>query len=230
MLCAHGLIMKTKMNIKPIKFAKFLLLPFSVLINEAAFAEISTLTSEELTDTYIQDTTVIVRPRKSQESKTSIPVTLKVTPLEKTSQTLPEDQTGSLTSISHELSTYDDLNNQRALENNLSPQLPFPTTEFLTPPPSEAALGLIQSKYGERQGVIDGQPIDLTTLPFMPSLQVANPEDIPAKVGYTTTERSFTIKIPNNGNFNSQTIASPNGEIGVNVTPDNIEYTINIPR
>ncbi|MFT6189510.1 MAG: hypothetical protein ACJARQ_001927 [Oleispira sp.] len=222
--------MKTKMNIKPIKFAKFLLLPFSVLINEAAFAEISTLTSEELTDTYIQDTTVIVRPRKSQESKTSIPVTLKVTPLEKTSQTLPEDQTGSLTSISHELSTYDDLNNQRALENNLSPQLPFPTTEFLTPPPSEAALGLIQSKYGERQGVIDGQPIDLTTLPFMPSLQVANPEDIPAKVGYTTTERSFTIKIPNNGNFNSQTIASPNGEIGVNVTPDNIEYTINIPR
>ncbi len=230
MLCAHGLIMKTKMNVKPIKFAKFLLLPFSVLINEAAYAEISTLTSEELTDTYIQDTTVIVRPRKSQESKTSIPVTLKVTPLEKTSQTLPEDQTGSLTTISHELSTYDDLNNQRALENNLSPQLPFPTTEFLTPPPSEAALGLIRSKYGKEQNVIDGQPIDLTTLPFMPSLQVANPENIPAKVGYTTTERSFTIKIQNNGNFNSQTIASPNGEIGVNITPDNIEYTINIPR
>lgn len=230
MLCAHGLIMKTKMNIKPIKLAKCLLLPFSVLINEAAFAEISTLTSEELTDTYIQDTTVIVRPQKPQESKTSIPVTLKVTPLEKTSQTLPEDQTGSLTSISHELSTYDDLNNQRALENNLSPQLPFPTTEFITSPPSEAALGLIRSKYGKEQGVIDGQSIDLTTLPFMPSLLVANPEDIPAKVGYTTTERSFTIKIPNSGNFNSQTIASPNGEIGVNVTPSNIEYTINIPR
>lgn len=230
MLCAHGLIMKTKMNIKPIKFATFLLLPFSVLINEAAFAEISTLTAEELTDTYIEDTTVLVRPQKAQEPKTSIPVTLKVTPLEKTAQTLPEDQTGSLTSISHELSTYDDLNNQRALENNLSPQLPFPTTEFLTPPPSEAALGLIRSKYGKEQNVIDGQPIDLTTLPFMPSLQVANPENIPAKVGYTTTERSFTIKIQNNGNFNSQTIASPNGEIGVNITPDNIEYTINIPR
>ncbi len=218
--------MKTKMNIKPIKFAKFLLLPFSVLLNEAAFAEISTLTSEELTDTYIQDTTVIVRPQKPQETKTSIPVTLKVTPLEKTALTLPEDQTGSLTSISHELSTYDDLNNQRALENNLSPQLPFPTTEFITPPPSEAVLGLIRAKYG----LSEGKPFDLTTLPFRPSLQVANPEDIPAKVGYTTTERSFTIKIPNNGNFNSQTIASPNGEIGVNVTPDNIEYTINIPR
>jgi hypothetical protein len=222
--------MKTKMNIKPIKFAKFLLLPFSVLINEAAFAEISTLTSEELTDTYIQDTTVIVRPKKPQEPRTSIPLTIKVTPLEKTAQALPEDQTGSFTSISHELSTYDDLNNQRALENNLSPQLPFPTTEFLTSPPSEAALGLIRSNYGSQQGVIDGKPIDLTTLPFIPSLQVAHPEDIPAGVSYTTTERSFTIKIPNTGNFNSQTIASPNGEIGVNVTPSNIEYTINIPR
>ena len=222
--------MKTKMNIKPIKFAKFLLLPFSVLLNEAAFAEISTLTSEELTDTYIQDTTVIVRPQKPQETKTSIPVTLKVTPLEKTALTLPEDQTGSLTSISHELSTYDDLNNQRALENNLSPQLPFPTTEFITPPPSEAALGLIRSKYGSEQGVIEGKPFDLTTLPFIPILTVANPEDIPAGVGYTTTERSFTINFPNTGNFNSQTIASPNGEIGVNVTPSNIEYTINIPQ
>ena len=227
MLCAHGLIMKTKMNIKPIKF---LLLPLSVIINEAALAEISTLTAEELTDTYIEDTTVLVRPQKPQEPKTSIPVTLKVTPLEKTAQTLPEDQTGSLTAISNELSTYDDLNNQRALENNLSPQLPFPTTEFITSPPSEAALGLIRSNYGSQQGVIDGQPIDLTTLPFLSNLQPANPGDIPAGTSYQTTENSFTINIPNVGNFKSQQIASPNGEIGVNVTPSNIEYTINIPR
>lgn len=222
--------MKKRMKNKSLLFAKYLLLPFSLLGSEAAFAEISTLTQEELTDTYIKDTTVIVRPKKMREVTTTIPVTLKVTPLEQTTQSVPEDQTSTTSTISHELSTYDDLNNQWALENSIAPQLPPTTTEFITLPASEEALELIRSNYGSQQGVIDGKPIDLTTLPFLPNLQPANQGNIPAGSSYQTTDSSFTINIPNAGNIRSQQVASPNGEIGVNITPSNIEYTINLPR
>jgi hypothetical protein len=197
-----------------------------LLATSIAWSEISSLTSEELTDTYIKDTTVIVRQQRPEEPTTKIPVKLKVTPLEEATQVLPQDQTHTLSSISHELNTYDDLNNQRALENNLAPQLPLATTEFLKAPVSEALLDQIRNAYGLEAG----SPVDLTSLTFQPTLGPTSPEDIPVGSSYQISESSFTIRIPNTGNFNSQQIASPNGEIGVNVTPSHIEYTLNLPK
>lgn len=205
---------------------KGLILPLFLVCNNAAFAEISSLSSEELTDTYIQDTTVIVRQQKEKQPTQSVPVKLKVTPLEKATQMLPEDQTGTMSSVSHELATYDDLNNQRALENNLSPQLPASTTEFLKAPVPESVLNQVRQAYG----ISAGEQVDLTALPFLSNLTPTNPGEIPAGTSYQTTESSFTITIPNLGNFNSQQISSPNGEIGVNVTPSHIEYTLNLPK
>jgi hypothetical protein len=213
------------MNKNPIlnvKYAVMLLL----LANTATWAEISSLSSEELTDTYIKDTTVIVRQQKTQDASPTMPVKLKVTPLEQATQLLPEDQTHSTSIISHELSTYDDLNNQRALENNLTPQLPIATTEFLKAPLSESVLNQVRQAYG----IGAGESVDLTALPFLTNLTPANPGNIPAGSSYQSTESSFTIRIPNIGNYNTQQIASPNGEIGVNVTPSHIEYTLNLPN
>lgn len=205
-------------------------LPLLLLVNSIAWAEISSLSSEELTDTYIKDTTVIVRQQKPENTSSSVPVKLKVTPLEEATQLLPQDQTHTVSSISYELSTYDDLNNQRALDNNLAPPLPLATTIFIKDPTSEIALQAIRNNYGAAQGVFDGKPIDLTTLGFLPTLTPDRPEDIPAGTSYQSTASSFTIRIPNLGNFNSQQIASPNGEIGVNITPSHIEYTLNLPK
>ena len=217
--------MKYSMNKKSVLNAKYAV-TLLLMANTATWAEISSLSSEELTDTYIKDTTVIVRQKKPQDTSTTIPVTLKVTPLEQATQVLPEDQTHSTSIISHELSTYDDLNNQRALENNLTPQLPVATTEFLKAPLSETVLNQVRQAYG----IGAGESVDLTALPFLTNLTPSNPGDIPAGTSYQTTERSFTITIPNIGNYNTQQISSPNGEIGVNVTPQNIEYTLNIPN
>jgi len=202
-------------------------LPLLLLVNSIAWAEISSLSSEELTDTYIKDTTVIVRQQKPENTSASVPVKLKVTPLEEATQLLPQDQTHTVSSISHELSTYDDLNNLRALDNNLAPQLPLATTEFLKAPASEAALKDIRNTYN----ISAGEPIDLTSLTFLENLP--NNYILPVefdKDTLTAAGNSFTIKIPNLGNFNTQQIASPNGEIGVNVTPSHIEYTLNLPK
>jgi hypothetical protein len=201
-----------------------------LLITSAAWSEISSLTSEELTDTYIKDTTVIVRQQRPEKSTTTIPIKLKVTPLEQATQVLPQDQAHTLSSISHELTTYEDLNNQRALKNNLAPQLPLATTKFIKAPTSEATLELIRNQYGGAFGIAEGKPIDLASLGFLSTLTPSNPENIPPGSSYQTSESSFTIKIPNIGNFNSQQISSPNGEIGINVTPSHIEYTLNLPK
>jgi hypothetical protein len=196
------------------------------MFNAGALAEISSLSPEELTDTYIKDTTVIVRQKKEQEVTSSLPIRLKVTPLEQATQVLPEDKNHSISAISHELSTYDDLNNQRALDNNLTPQSLIATKEFLKQPLSEDLSKTVRQAYG----IGETENIDISTLPFLTNLIPSNPGDIPTGISYQSTESSFSITIPNTGNFNSQQIASPNGEIGVNVSSSSIEYILNLPK
>jgi hypothetical protein len=197
-----------------------------LMVNAVAWAEISSLSPEELTDTYIKDTTVIVRQREKQDVTASLPVRLKVTPLEQATQVLPEDQNHSISAISHKLLTYDDLNNQSALENNLADQFPIATAQFLKEPLSETLLSSVRQAYG----IGETEDIDISTLPFLTNLIPSNPGDIPIGTSYQSTENSFSITIPNIGNFNSQQITSPNGEIGVNVNPSTIEYILNLPK
>ena len=191
-----------------------------------SYAEISSLSSEELTDTYIKDTTVIVQQEKEETPTDSIPVKLTVTPLEKGAQVLPEDPTHSVSSISNELNTYTDINNQVAIDQALLQPAPDATTRFLRPQVDEATLNAVKDAYG----IDRGEQIDLADLSFLGNLTPTNPADLPAQTSYETTPSSFTIRIPNTGNYNSQQIASPNGEIAVNVNSQFIEYTLNIPQ
>lgn len=199
----------------------------SLLVSSVVLAEISTLTSEELTDTYIKDTTVIVRQQDKKIPKKTIPVSLKVTPIEKAAQILPEDQTLNTSSISHELSTYDDLNNLSALDRNTQTPIPATTTEFLRSPTSLPLLKQIQDAYG-----LDKLPSDLTTLGFNQNManNISIQSQLPSNTGFAADDRSMTFTIPNLGNFNTQQIQSPNGEISVNVNPSQIQYIINLPK
>ena len=197
-----------------------------VLASTAAWSEISTLTASELTDTYIKDTTVIVRPEQAPKDPIEkVRVKLKISPAEETTKIRPHDEEMDLAAMSPELNSYTELNEQAALSRNLQ-TLPLVSTEFLTAPPSETTLNQVRAAYG----IGAGEPVDLTSLPFLtnltPNLGLPNP----GNATYNTTADSFTIRIPNTGNFNSQNIASPNGEIGVNVTPSHIEYTLNLPN
>jgi hypothetical protein len=202
---------------------------FLLLASTSAWSEISTLTPSELTDTYIKDTTVIVRPTQTtQEANEQIKVKLKVSPLEETASLLPQTSEGEFSAslMNSELNSYTELNEQAALSTNLQPAVPLATTEFLTRPPSDAALNQIRTAYGLDRGA----PVDLTSLSFLPTLLPDIDLPNPGNAQYSTTPDSFTIRIPNSGNFNSQNINSPNGEIGINVTPSHIEYTLNLPK
>lgn len=196
----------------------------------SAWSEISSLTSEELTDTYIKDTTVIVRPQKSEPVSTEdVRVQLKVSPLEETTQILPQENEQTLSAINPALTTYTELSEQARLSAELSPQAPEASTTFLLPPPSDTALSEIRKAY---YGNDTSKIIDLSTESF--NQDVAKGFDfagqgLPLNT-LTADESSFTLRIPNLGNFNSQNFATPNGEVGVNVTPSHIEYTVNLPN
>lgn len=198
-----------------------------LLASTSAWSEISSLSASELTDTYIKDTTVIVRPEQpTQDVNEKVRVKLKVSPLEETASTVPNESEAKLSAISEDINSYTELNEQAALSTNLQPTLPAVTTQFITPQPSEEALTQIRNAYG----IDSDTAIDLTSLSFkdtlIPDIGLPNTGD----AQYSTTSDSFTISIPNTGNFNSQNITSPNGEIGINVTPSRIEYTLNLPK
>lgn len=204
-----------------------LLLLLALTFSSVSWGEISSLTSEELTDTYIKDTTVIVRQPKKEIPKVKIPVSLKVTPLEQATQVLPQDQVHTTPAISSELHTYDDLNNLRALDNNLQLPLPDSAGAIIKQPGSVELLQQIQDKYG-----LDSLPTDLTKLGFNSNManDINIQTNLPSNTQFAADDRSMTFTIPNLGNFNSQQIQSPNGEIGVNVTPSHIQYMINLPK
>lgn len=197
-----------------------------ILSSTLAWSEISTLTASELTDTYIKDTTVIVRPEQvNQDVTEKVRVKLKVSPIEETIQIRPSDDERHLSAISEELNSYTELSQQAELSANLQLLTAIPTSNFLAPPPSEEAINKIRAAYG----IDHDEPIDLTNLSFIDN-QIPTDLNYREHGTYSTTPNSFTITIPNTGNFNSQNIASPNGEIGVNVTPSHIEYTLNLPK
>lgn len=198
-----------------------------MLTSTLSWSEISSLTASELTDTYIKDTTVIVRPTQApRESVEKVRVKLKVSPIDEATQIRPHDDERNLAAISEELNSYTELNERAALSTSLQTTLPITTTEFLTPPPSNNVLDQVRAAYG----LDSSAPVDLTTLPFLSNLTPRLGLSNPSNATYSTSPDSFTIRIPNTGNFNTQNIASPNGEIGVNVTPSHIEYTLNLPR
>ncbi|MBL4797753.1 MAG: hypothetical protein JKY50_10085 [Oleispira sp.] len=198
-----------------------------MLASTLSWSEISTLTASELTDTYIKDTTVIVRPTQApKESVEKVRVNLKVSPIDEPTQIRPHDDERNLAAMSQELNSYTELNERAALSTNLQTSLPITSTQFLTPQPSNDVLNRIRAAYG----LDSSAPVDLTSLPFLSNLTPTLGLENPGNATYSTSPDSFTIRIPNTGNFNTQNIASPNGEIGVNVTPSHIEYTLNLPR
>ena len=199
----------------PSKFAQLMFVTTSmILANTMSWAEISSLSPEELTDTYIKDTTVIVKQPENQEPKTTIPVKLKVTPLEQAAQVLPEDKSPTQSTMSNDINTYNELNNLNALNNNLQPPIPSATSEFLKAPVSLPLL------------------TDLSNLGFNENManDISIQSRLPSNTAFAADDKTLQFTIPNLGNFNTQQIQSPNGEISVNVDPSQIQYIINLPR
>ncbi len=198
-----------------------LLLPGSILISITTQAEITEIPTEEMTEAYIKDTTVIVRHQAATQEGENLQgdASLRVSPLaEPYSET---DQLNGNTEIPIQI-TDQYLSEQR--NNALLSQSSY---DFRTPAldPQQA---LREEYLRDALGLEPGTPIDYSNLQFPTNIT----PDItpPAGLGYNIAPGQFAISIPNSDNINAQTQQTPGGEYRIDVTPSEIIFTINLPQ
>tara|TARA_R110001583_G_scaffold59805_1_gene177860 strand:+ start:1326 stop:1940 length:615 start_codon:yes stop_codon:yes gene_type:complete len=185
----------------------------------AVQAEIVEIPPEEMTEAYIKDTTVIVRkkaPVPTNEKRTLI----RVSPLE---EDFSEGQT-----LDSEMDSFALIEQQQNLTitdqqaNDLNARASY---DFVTPnmDPNELAR---EDNLRAVLGLPEGSPIDYSTLQF-PTGTALNPE---SGIGSNSGSQGFQLQIPNANGIPAQSFTTPNGEFGVNVTPEGITFQMNTPR
>jgi hypothetical protein len=199
----------------------FAVLPLA-LTAAIASAEIVEIPPEEMTQEYIRDTTVIVKesvPVLEQAPKAMI----KVSPLEddfsEGESTL--ETTGELTAAQRAL--LESIFSDNSAQQNF--QLDSQSSFAYQSPAYDPYLHVNDDKLREVLGLEPGAPIDYNNLQFPATAQTngvnALSSDNPGQ---------FQLVIPNSGNYSPSAFSTPNGEIGVTVTSDNIIFQMNTPQ
>jgi hypothetical protein len=70
----------------------FFVLPATLLLSSMSFAEVTSLSSSELTETYIKDSTIIVTPKKQAETQQKTYSSLTIAPIENSDHDISELQ------------------------------------------------------------------------------------------------------------------------------------------
>ena len=130
-----------QINQKSLRFVKPILCS-ALLLPSYGFAEVSSLTSSELTETYIRDSTIIVTPKKQADIQQKTYSSLTIAPIENSDQDISElqnsqnHQTGKQTSVL----LNDEILRNASIDSVFIPELVvnIPTyQERITPPIAE---------------------------------------------------------------------------------------------
>jgi len=197
-------------------------------VSASAIADIETLSQDELTDTYIKDTTVVVKQKEAEpEPVATTTVNLKVSPIEKEAQVLPQDPVHNLDPISNEMQSYEYLNQNSALANGAIPNVQ------LSPMLLDVGEQQRARKIMEELGMTESEYLNnLHNLSFTSFNQVATFAQITGDTDLIPgiSANQITFEIPNSMGAATQQHTSPNGEVSVNVTPDKIQYILTAPQ
>ena len=129
----------------------------AVLMSSIAQAEVKSLSSSELTETYIEDSTIIITPKKAQETTQKTVSSLTIAPVESSDQDIIELENSQLhqegTETSYELN--DELLRNASVELAINPpqDLDIPTYEEVTTVPIADILN--DERYRAPEGDFD---------------------------------------------------------------------------
>jgi len=186
----------------------------------AVMAEIVEIPAEEMTESYIRDTTVIVRKKAptQQNERRSV---IRVSPLE--DDFSEGESTSASTSIIREQfeSIPYDMTAQTEYEFARVTQTVPATPNY---DPDRYAN---DARLREVLGLDENAPIDYNNLQLN-SFVLEEGTAVPGNLAINPY--SFEIVIPNSGNYPSESYSTPNGEADINVTPDEIRFQMNAPR
>ena len=123
---------------KPILWSA-LLLPSVLLSPALCHAEVTSLSSSELTETYIKDSTIIVTPKKQADTQQKAYSSLTIAPIENTDQDISEIQNSQNHQSSTVTSTLlnDEILRNASVDSVFVPELVvnIPSYQELTTPP-----------------------------------------------------------------------------------------------
>lgn len=179
-------------------------------------AEVREIPPEEMTETYIKDTTVIIQRRKPAEENTS-KQTIRVDELDQP-YSEGEQTSAALDSLPQTDNYQSEINNA---ELNAQAAYEFTSRSI---DPSQAQR---EENLRSVMGLAPGTPIDYNNLSFPTDTAIGT---IPVGISTEINPGQFEIVIPNTGNYAPQTHTTPNGEYQVNVTQDDITFRINLPN
>lgn len=203
---------------------QFLLLPLFVspmlLVSPATFAEIVEIPADEMTESYIKDTTVIVRKQAPTEvSKTR--TVIRVSPLEEdfSEGQATAEGTSLLRQAYEQLPPDTTAQTQYQFEAASNYQIPAPVYDADRHANDDRLRAIL--------GLDVNEPIDYSNLQFPTG---AAPDGTLLPDNLAVSGPQFQIIIPNSNNYRPESYNSQNGEVGVSVTPDQIILQVNAPR
>ncbi|MEK9711056.1 MAG: hypothetical protein VW258_00665 [Thalassolituus sp.] len=204
----------------PFKIAHILV--GAALLSPLAQAEIQEIPAEEMTESYIRDTTVIVRKQAPTVENTQRTL-IRVSPL--------EDDFSEGESVSD--STAEIRQMYEAMPGDMTAQTEY---EFYrvnqvipTTPEYDPDRYANDAKLREVLGLSPNEAIDYNNLSNL-ALPTVGPDGETVPDGMTINPGSFQIVIPNTNGYPSESHLTPNGEASINVTPENITFQFNTQR
>lgn len=196
-----------------------------VALSPSAWADIREIPSEELTDSYIENTTVIIRKREAAQPSGDQKRVIKVSPLEDDFSEGEQLATQTQEPLDS-LPISDEYLGER-LNNELANQAIYNFQSPALDPLQASRNEALQAASIELQA-LTGESIDLNN-PAFPSLI---PESIvpPIGAGISSSPGSFVFSIPNSNGYPSDSFSTPGGEYQINITPDRIDFQLNAPQ
>lgn len=206
------------------------------LASTAAWADIKEIPAEEMTESYIQDTTVIV-PKNKQQPLDDINVTVKQNEGNRDSELLGERHDPNNEGLKRpDLKPLSDDNLAKLQADSIrqqdssldAPLLNLNIQEYDNQLREQLKKNNISL---ESLGIPKEGPIDYSQLTFPTGLQ---PEQLPpatSGIGFDSSNPSqFIISIPNRGFTTPSQSLTPGGEYQIKNTGDQIQFIINAPK
>lgn len=196
-----------------------LLLP--LLATPYAYAEIVEIPADEMTESYIKDTTIIVRKQAPSDISKTRSV-IRVSPIKDDfSEGKSTSDNTTLVREAYEKMPFD-------MTSQTQYQFDAASSYSIESPAYDGDRHANDDRLRQILGLEAGEPIDYSNLQF-PTTPIA-PDGTILPNNANITGSQFQIVIPNSNNYGSDAYSSTNGELGVTITPEQITFQVNAPR
>lgn len=204
------------------------------VLSNLATADIQEIPAEEMTESYIQDTTVIV-PKASHQITNEVSVTVEQNEGYSDSQVLGDKYEPNNEGLKRpDLTPLSDENLAKHQADSLYLQnssVPVPSYDYkIQEYDNQLRQTLLDNKIPlESLGIPKEGPIDYSQLQF-PAGGLSTNLPLPEGLNFSSKADQFIISIPNNGYSNQSQNLTPGGEFQIQMNNDQIQFIINRPN